>query len=269
MSNSVGVGERPPHFGHARLAAAVMVACMASGAAALSEPVVIALQPQATSLNISSGSPEISSNSAGLQARWVEAGRHRALFLTGDIDLLDAGIGQLRGRGSIVLAEETSSGVSFFEWRSQADGAVPEQVRRTLSVGAGQLARLRGGPSQGFPGSTLSGLPAVSNDSTEQVVQAGWLSDEHRYGLAMRGQWRVNGGELTSAHPRAWLVVFAVDTRSGETRRVQISRGAGNAPTLAVFSNGLPVGASVEVRAWAAAAYRTLQRFAPEFVGGS
>jgi hypothetical protein len=260
------VGERRPGIGRARLAAALVAACAASITAVLCEPVAADGQTSVTSVNVSTSGPEVSSNGSGLQARWSENGLHRALFLTGQVDLTDAGAGLVSGDGAIVLIDETANGVSIFEWRPQAGVVLSERVRRTLSVGARQLARLTDGHSKGLPGSTLSGLPAVSEDPSARVVQAGWRSGDRRYGLAMRGNWGLTGDEPTSGDSRAWFLVFDVDPRTGATRRGQIV-GDGGTRTLAIFSNGSPATPTDEARAWVAAALRSFQKLAPGLGG--
>jgi hypothetical protein len=263
------LGDRRMPGGTPAMAVAAIFISSAAIASAVFQPVPaqnVSREPRW--LNISDGGPEISSNSAGLQARWNDRGRHSALFLTGAIDLTRASSGRVAGDGNLVLVEETgrAGDVRVFEWRSTSDRTLPGDVRRSLGVGARQLARLTGRGDAGYPGSTLSGLPAVSNDPSAQVVQAGWQSGDERFGVAIRGTWQRSNGVLASSDAAAWCVVFAVDRRSGQTRRVQISTDAAGLPTPRSFVNGVESAADDAAKAWAVDALRNLQAMAPEFV---
>ena len=221
-----------------RLGALVTLA--AALGAVLGQPVAAERQPTSESqdLNVSTGSPEASSNSAGVQARWTDGGRHAALFVTGSVDLSDAWTGQVRGDGSLLLLEEVGDTLQVYEWQSRVGDALPDMARRALAVGANQLARLSmlsaplplasiaptpqpdpqptpragtGDRARTLPGSTLTGLPSVSDDPTATIVQAGWRSGAERFGLATRGHWRIVDGGVSTREPLAWFVVFAAD----------------------------------------------------------
>jgi beta-lactamase regulating signal transducer with metallopeptidase domain len=193
----------------------------------------------ARSLNISSSGPEISSNGAGLQARWSEGPRHLAMFVTGAVDLSGVAAGRLSGTGRLVLIEERGNrdaGIDVFEWTPEVVGPLPAGVRRSIGVGASQLAALSGRHGS-FPGSSLSGLPAWSDDPSAHVIQAGWLIDDVRFGLAMRGTWRAEGGALASTDPSAWLVLFSHEEQATE-RRMQVARRADGGLQARYFETG-------------------------------
>jgi len=226
---------------HGHVALAVVIAAVTTLAFAVALPVAAqsSVHAGARSLNISSSGPEISSNSAGLQARWSEGRRHLAMFVTGAVDLTDVAAGRLAGTGRLVLIEENGNrdaGIDVFEWTPEAVGPLPTGVRRSISVGASQLAALSGRHGT-FPGSSLSGLPAWSDDPDAHVIQAGWLIDDARYGLAMRGTWRIEGGALESTDPSAWLVLFAHDEHA-TARRLQVARRVDGRLQARFFEDG-------------------------------
>jgi hypothetical protein len=263
------------------------VALAAALGAVLSLPVAAARQTPSglQDLNVSTGSPEASSNRAGVQARWKDRGRVAALFITGFVDLSSASIGHLRGDGSLVLLEETGQTLQVYEWQSQVGGTLPDVARRALAVGADQLTRVSlmapplpqantsstptptstGDYEKTLPGATLQGLPAVSDDPTAAVVQAGWRSGDERLGLAARGRWRVVHGGVSTGDSPAWFVVFAVDLRTGDTRRLQITPDVHDGFMTRGFANGQEVPIDAAARQWAAETLRAFQRIAPDF----
>ncbi|MEP7346925.1 MAG: hypothetical protein ABI877_16770, partial [Gemmatimonadaceae bacterium] len=138
-------------------------------------------------------------------------------------------------------------------------------VIRSLVTGAGQLERLTGG-HRGFPGSSLSGLPAWSDDPSARVVQAGWLEGGERYGMALRGKWRASRDSLESQADEAWLVLFAFDPRRGTVRRLEIQRDKTRAFVSAYLVNGVPAPYDRRARDWSIAAFRLLQLMKPRDV---
>ena len=217
-----------------------------------------------TTLNISTGSPEISSNAAGLQARWVVNGRHTGMFITGMVDLDDvlAGV-SLSDGGSLVIAQETGDGLVTYEWPN--GGSPPAWVRESLRLASGQLRRLA--PLQDrdqttpravvtsterLPGSMLFGTTARSDDPAARVIQAGWVENERRFGVFMRGRWETAAGRLTSDDAIAWVDAFVWDARGAELTRVTITRSPrGELQTRSLRGNQVAV-PDADMLAWAA-----------------
>lgn len=214
-----------------------------------------------TTLNISSGGPEISSNAAGLQARWVVDGRHTGMFITGVVDLDDVLAGLTASdAGSFVIAQESDDRLLTYEWPNAAPP--PAWVRESLRLASGQLRRLQ--PLEGretptpssapepprFPGSTLFGTPARSDDPTARVIQAGWIDNQRRVGVFMRGRWSAMRGRPVSDDRVAWLDAFVWD--AGRLTRITISRSArGDLETRMVRDNR-PALVDDAALAWAA-----------------
>ncbi|NOT08141.1 MAG: hypothetical protein HOP28_08040, partial [Gemmatimonadales bacterium] len=219
--------------------AGMAAVCLGAGAATLApRPAAVAGSPEST-LNVSSGGPEISSNAAGVQARWVTNGRHVGIFINGPVDLkrlLDRE--SPSGAGSLVVLEEWGAGVRAYRWPD--GGRAPEWVRGVLRTAADQLANLPrhsgkgrplaptpgASPSARRPGSSLTGLPAFSSDPGAGVVQAGWIEEGRRYGIFARGRWSVSGGGVESGDRPAWLHAFRYDPVARVTEEVTIERDA-------------------------------------------
>lgn len=214
-----------------------------------------------STLNISSGGPEISSNAAGLQARWVVDGRHTGMFITGVVDLDDVLAGLTSSdAGSFVIAQESDDHLLTYEWPNAAPP--PAWVRESLRLASGQLRRLQplGGqetPTASsapepprFPGSTLFGTPARSDDPTARVIQAGWIESQRRVGVFMRGRWNSVRGRPVTDERVAWLDAFVWD--AGRLTRITISRSArGDLETRMVRDNR-PALVDEAALAWAA-----------------
>ena len=201
----------------------------------------------ASTMNISNGGPEISSNAAGLQARWVIKGRHTGLFITGMVNLDDVLTNRAGSEaGSLVIAQESDRGLLTYAWPN-AD-APPPWVREALRVAPSQLRGLpeHGGGGQPAPraetprpprvaGSVLSGTPALSDDPSADVVQAGWVDDHRRVGVFMRGRWTVIAGRPVSDDASAWLDAFVWD--SGRLTRLTITRPRGDVESRMLREN--------------------------------
>lgn len=214
----------------------------------------------ASTLNISSGGPEISSNAAGLQARWVVNGRHTGMFITGVVDLDDV----LAGRspadgGSFVIAQESDDGL--LTYASPNAGPAPVWVRESLRLASRQLRDL---PSHGegqptpaaapraprLPGAMLVGTPARSDDPTARVLQAGWVENRRRFGVFMRGRWSTSGGRPRSSDAVAWLDAFVWD--AGKLTRLTITRSSRADVETRLVRDNQPSVADVAAFAWAA-----------------
>ncbi|MEP7346870.1 MAG: M56 family metallopeptidase, partial [Gemmatimonadaceae bacterium] len=139
-------GDDRGHVTALHVACGAFIACATALASAVITPVAVSAQSaqQVSAFNISNGGPEISSNGAGLQARWNDHGKHSAMFLSGDVDLREVASGQLRGSGRLLLIEEEGTGIKVFEWQSGQPEVLPTDVIRSLVTGAGQLERLTG-----------------------------------------------------------------------------------------------------------------------------
>jgi hypothetical protein len=235
--------------------------------AALSAAFVYAVIPQATAQqpgvpvahNVSESGPEMSSNDAGLQARWTYQGRTFALFTTGPVDLRAAASGRVSGSGHLVLIEERDA-LRVFEWHGGMPQDLPADVRESIEIGAGQVARLTGQSPGRLPGSTLKGLPARSEDPSARVIQAGWLDGGVRVGLALRGRWTTTTRGLESRDSNAWFVVFAYDEQTRRSQRVQIVQDATGRLAATSFVNGAQATTDDATMAWAVASFGTLQR---------
>lgn len=194
--------------------------------------------PEST-INVSNGGPEISSNSAGVQARWVVNGRHAGIFVTGEVDVIKVLRSENAGTGTLVVIEEWDEGIRIYRW--PAERSAPAWVREALSVAAEQLVGLpqhgdgrtpseapvaRPGSRVRRPGSSLTGLPAFSNDPGAGVVQAGWLDHGKRVGFFVRGRWSRSGDTITSSDRSAWLYAFRVDPMTGEIEEMMIDGAA-------------------------------------------
>ena len=185
----------------------------------------------ASTLNLSDGGPEVSTNAAGLQARWVSGGRHGGLFVTGEVDLARVlGDPAAAGPGLLVVAEESEEGLRSYQW--PGSGPPPAWVRRALGLARIQLGRLvqpsetEAPSAPRLPGSVLVGTPARSEDVGARVIQAGWIEGGSRYGMFRRGGWRVEAGRPV-AGPGAWLDVFRFDPVTGVVERVTIPETSG------------------------------------------
>lgn len=249
-----------PRVSRIHVLAGSALACVTALAAAVVVPVQMRAQGQAfATLNISSGGPEISSNGAGLQARWNDHGRHSAMFVTGDVGLGDVASGKLQGAGRLLLVQEkTTGGIDVFEWQGGQSNELPEAVRQSLVTGAGQLQSLSG-RHRGFPGSSMTGLPAWSDDPNAHVVQAGWKEGSVRYGVALRGTWQNGRERLESETADGWLVLFAFDTRRGSVRTLEIQPDG----QVSYHVNGVASTYDARVHDWSADAFRLLQRIKP------
>jgi beta-lactamase regulating signal transducer with metallopeptidase domain len=257
-----------PRTSALQIALACALGSMASLPAAIVLPTTAQAAPHANgpALNLSDGGPEISSNDAGLQARWVEGGRHHAMFLSGGVDLSQVASGQVRGTGGLVLVQENDVGIDVYEWSPAHAVPLPTDARRSLATGARQLSALSGRRTR-FPGSSLSGLPAWSDDPVAHVIQAGWLDGGLRFGLVLRGAWQVAGDRLLSNDPAGWLVLFAYDPRQLTSRRVQMARDGNGRLHEALFIDGAPAPVDDGSGQWALSALRVLSRVAPADLG--
>jgi hypothetical protein len=121
-----------------------------------------------------------------------------------------------------------------------------------------------GSPRKGSrgTGSTQRGLPALSQDSTAAVIQAGWLEDGRRYGVLARGLWRVGRrADLVSDQSDSWLVAFEVDNATGSVTLLQAIRGDQDVD-IGYYLDGQARDLTRPSRAWAARLIVRAQRAA-------
>jgi hypothetical protein len=184
-----------------------------------------------STMNLSNGGPEISSNGAGLQARWFVEGRPVGAFITGPLDLRQiVETNAPSGPGSFEIIAERATGTITYSWPE--DGIAPRWVRTALQTAPAQLAGLprHGGATPAAPRgpgsrSTMEGLPALSEDPGQRVVQAGWIEGGYRYGVFARGGWTEDDGRVDSGDAPAWLWIFRYDPVDGRREVFSVLRG--------------------------------------------
>lgn len=200
----------------------------------LVEPVVQSAtqSPEATgTMNVSDGGRDVSSNLAGVQARWSVDGAQHGLFLTGPT--LDETIhgARMAPTDRALLLREVAGEMQVVELRAgqtlDLDPAMLAALRRSVPDSPGhaegppsRAPEASGSPARAGRGarSAQLGLPALSDDPSARVVQAGWLQSGVRYGVMVRGTWALQAEGPRSPDADAWLVVYGSDLTSGRSQ---------------------------------------------------
>lgn len=223
-----------------------------------------------STLNLSTSGPDVSSNAAGLQARWVEERLHRGLFITNDPEYLAIRDGVVPARGSAMLVVERERLTEVATFGPGERLPLPTEIRESLrrSVASFQTASAAPGASPTPPPadedrpayrSMQVGLPAVSDDPGLEVIQAGWLQGGVRYAIMVRGPWRLHKDQLLPNDSGSWLVLQAVDVRTGGTRRVEV-----RVQDRRFLVNDIPTAMDAATEAWLTDVYRELRTLAPK-----
>lgn len=224
-----------------------------------------------STMNLSTSPPDISSNAAGLQARWVEGTLHRGLFVTQDPGYLTIHTGVVPPRGSAMLVMEREHDTEVTTFGPGDRVTLPEEILRSLqrTVTAFQSEHAGSGstPTPAPPAkqyrpahrSVQLGLPAVTDDPGLAVIQAGWLQGAARYAIMIRGPWRLYQDQLLPNDSGSWLVLQAVDTVTGATRRVEV-----RVQDRRLLVNDAPAAMDAATESWLSNVYRVLQTLTPK-----
>lgn len=234
--------------------------------------------PEATStMNISDGDRDVSSNLAGVQARWSIRGSQRGLFFTGTSIDSTIRAGRVAATDRVLVLREKDGGVDVVELRAgndlDVDPVMLSDLRRIVpridpGVPDGQSptpAPPAPAPSTATPQGARAaqvGLPALSDDPAERVIQAGWVQDGVRYAVMARGDWALRGESPSAADRRAWLVVYGTRLSDGRSQWI-VYRGAGGPASL---NNGT---GSLEASAirWGAAVFSSFHALTEQLRG--
>ncbi len=193
-----------------------------------------------------------------VQARWFDSESHTAVFAQGPLLLsegADAGtpgfllLLSLRAGAplrTMQILSRPGKPARFMVGQAGAleswSGPGTPWIDQGLATAAARLPETAGivwprwvVPEHGhYGGSTITGLPGISQDTSRNLVQAGWQDQRYRLGVFSTGRLaRPQPGSLPLPAKGEWLVVFRFDTVSGRLQVAECRRD--NADVLKVI----------------------------------